>query len=457
MLSKTLPNLLLLASKLKNQVEVVVSDNCSTDETEQVVGELQKKYSFRYNRNEQNIQFAGNIVKLVKELARGRYCWLLGDDDYLLPEKLEYVINVMSENDDCAYFFVNSYFLSKRNMLAFIDHPQDFNFGKKEILFNLKMDYRVNAWEDIFDKKIKSSSQLHIGIMNSIFERNIWVSGIDSLKENLKKQTEYSVEQAFPQTKILVKTMIGRPSYYMKEYCTVCNASNQEWLKICFLLSTKLFLDLINEYKKSNIKDSQFNFLIEDYYKYYCIPNLIDYRVKRKYANKSYISNDDESDMHFNVSSFFSKLLLDKKFVKLYIRELERRLRMSYTPERYLEYLQSVFSTTMKRNLGKSEKIALWGYGETADKLFSCSKSLRRKITVIVDVDEKKHGLKPLNNDIMINAPDYLIVNKVDAIIITTDFYTDEIIRMIKDSVKYDVKVITSKRVYCINEGMRYE
>ena len=117
--------------------------------------------------------------------------------------------------------------------------------------------------------------------------------------------------------------------------------------------------------------------------------------------------------------------------------------------DKYEYYTESFFTSSIKSLLKGNKKVALWGYGEIGDSM--CRKGkLKSKISIIVDIDEKKHGLKPLNNGIVINPPEHLIDNEVDVILIATNVYTGDIIRFIKQNIKYEVIVVTNNKSYCI-------
>ena len=63
-------------------LEVVISDDCSTDDTEPRIRELKTKYKFpiTYHRNASNIGYDANYRKCI-ELATGDYCLVIGNDD----------------------------------------------------------------------------------------------------------------------------------------------------------------------------------------------------------------------------------------------------------------------------------------------------------------------------------------------------------------------------------------
>lgn len=66
---------------LGGQIEIVISDNCSTDHTPRVVEKWATRHSFiRSTRTEWNIGGDSNQVGIVS-LAAGKFVWLFGDDD----------------------------------------------------------------------------------------------------------------------------------------------------------------------------------------------------------------------------------------------------------------------------------------------------------------------------------------------------------------------------------------
>jgi glycosyltransferase involved in cell wall biosynthesis len=79
------------------QIELILSDNSTTDETAGYAESLTSTTRLKYYRNEENVGAGGNYIKCV-ERAHGRYVWLFGDDELLKQGAIAKVINVLKEH-----------------------------------------------------------------------------------------------------------------------------------------------------------------------------------------------------------------------------------------------------------------------------------------------------------------------------------------------------------------------
>lgn len=108
---KVLALLRFLSSELENNVfvndiEIIVSDNCSTDDTKEMVSQFTGGSNFFiYHRNQSNLGLIGNLHKLV-EISQGDYIWFMGDDDVYYKNILCAVYNKLKEKA-LDYIFVN--------------------------------------------------------------------------------------------------------------------------------------------------------------------------------------------------------------------------------------------------------------------------------------------------------------------------------------------------------------
>lgn len=96
-----LSNLQIIEKQTYNFIEVVVSDDCSTDDTQEKILNLKDAYRFpiKYFRFGQNMGYDRNFRKSM-ELATGEYCFILGNDDTLFePETVSKLAEFLQQND----------------------------------------------------------------------------------------------------------------------------------------------------------------------------------------------------------------------------------------------------------------------------------------------------------------------------------------------------------------------
>lgn len=80
-----------ILSQAGDDVEIIVIDGASTDETSEIIKSYQGQFQrISYIRRNECVGVDRDIALSV-EMARGEYCWLMSDDDKLEPNALEYV------------------------------------------------------------------------------------------------------------------------------------------------------------------------------------------------------------------------------------------------------------------------------------------------------------------------------------------------------------------------------
>jgi len=94
------------------EVEIIISDNASTDDTEQIVRKFANTYSntIKYFKNEVNVGFDRNVDYLFRKAA-GRYVHVLGDDDYLSDNAIDKILGVIKRGVDYGILLLNIGFL----------------------------------------------------------------------------------------------------------------------------------------------------------------------------------------------------------------------------------------------------------------------------------------------------------------------------------------------------------
>lgn len=96
---------LILPQIKKSNVEIVVTDNSSNDETEKKLELVVKQNSnISYFRNNRNIGFAKNLKKAIF-YSSGNYIWLLSDDDTPNPKSIKKILNAIELKKKGWIFF----------------------------------------------------------------------------------------------------------------------------------------------------------------------------------------------------------------------------------------------------------------------------------------------------------------------------------------------------------------
>lgn len=99
-----------LNSDNRDLIEIIVSNNASTDNTDEVVRDyISKGMELSYYKNTENLGADGNFLQCVDKAA-GKYVLLLGDDDYLALGAVDRVLEVLLSDDYGAVYI-------SRNML----------------------------------------------------------------------------------------------------------------------------------------------------------------------------------------------------------------------------------------------------------------------------------------------------------------------------------------------------
>lgn len=81
--------------------ELVITDDCSTDETESIVREFAKTAPFNveFYRNEQNLGYCGNFNAALMKTS-GDLVFLSDQDDVWYPEKIEHILEIAKCNPE---------------------------------------------------------------------------------------------------------------------------------------------------------------------------------------------------------------------------------------------------------------------------------------------------------------------------------------------------------------------
>jgi len=117
-------------------IEIIISDNASTDNTGSIVMKyLDKDSRVKYSRNEVNLGYSGNLNKLI-ELAKSEYIAVYHADDIYQPTIVEEQVNFLNSNPSLGGCFTLGNFIDSNS-----DHfKSDFIYNQENLKDNLIVD-----------------------------------------------------------------------------------------------------------------------------------------------------------------------------------------------------------------------------------------------------------------------------------------------------------------------------
>ncbi|WP_414548678.1 glycosyltransferase family 2 protein [Anabaena sp. CCY 0017] len=101
----------------ESDCEIFVSDNCSTDHTQEIIKKWQNNLTnvtFKSHKNPENLGLIKNIIRCLTS-AETKYIWTIGDDDPIQLRAVNYLINQLKNKENLSLLFLN---FSGRNKLT---------------------------------------------------------------------------------------------------------------------------------------------------------------------------------------------------------------------------------------------------------------------------------------------------------------------------------------------------
>lgn len=92
-----------------SNVEIVVCDNASDDETPRITAQIAATFAnapLRIYRNSHNIGGHPNFLRLVSELAHGDWVWMVGDDDLPTENAIQQILQALENHPNAEFLYV---------------------------------------------------------------------------------------------------------------------------------------------------------------------------------------------------------------------------------------------------------------------------------------------------------------------------------------------------------------
>ena len=233
-LKECLDSIMISVSGYESQIEIIVSDNASTDDTADIIRSFQITYPWiRYHRNNTNIGGERNLFTAAT-MASGEYIWIFGDDDKM---KKEAIANVIKQIDAGYNLIICNYSV----------WAKDFSYIKKTNGLRLGCD-------EVFDNPDELMRRIgyHVGYISSIIIKK------DVFFKCPASECLFYEEYGFPQIYAVYSGIFQHCNAIYISSTLVCNRSENygkiDWCKVFVVGMSKIFEDLANKgYSKNSI------------------------------------------------------------------------------------------------------------------------------------------------------------------------------------------------------------
>lgn len=251
-LENCLNSIILNTNYSKEEIQICISDNCSTDKTEDVVRLAQDKIDIVYHKNKTNIGLAGNFLNVV-DMADGEFIWIIGDDDLLLPFALERITELIGNNIDVDYFYINSFHLESEYLSNF---PRPFDTGKLPDSMESFSSWKTEGetrFMDLINPKI--SFDFLGGMFLSVFRRDMWINNTDKLNSMaIREGVVFShFDNTFPHVKIFANAFCDSKAYFCPTPLSVCLSGVREWAPMYPFIRSVRLVEALTEYRKNGL------------------------------------------------------------------------------------------------------------------------------------------------------------------------------------------------------------
>lgn len=429
-------------------VEVIISDNASLDGTKEYIEplcqELREKHgiNIRYHCNGENIGSCRNFLQ-VSELAQGEYCWILGDDDFILPGGMDRIMQKLCGDCPLDYYlmnYVNVPIGERNDILSVPGQYMACRADAYEVFVKETQDRIFEGWEDLYNLSSKHPARLGTNLSMHLFRRRLWENGrhvIVPEKSSLVGKSAYeeyrlTLDWVFPHIKILSHELVGKKTGYIGTPVFGAGIGSQEHSEENWpLIDVTVLGEVYDWLEEKGAKKQGLEDFLQDY-----LPLAAERIVQ-------ILSDWDESVWkNAGITALFGRWGSRALFYEPFLKTLDQRLIAGHSL-RYIDYTGKYFASMIQQFLQQHKKIAVWGGGQFCISLFGHCSGLAESGCVVVDNNPCLQGKSLENYGVKIHAPVYLKEYQPEVILIASEKYAEEIRREMKQ-MGLECEIITS-------------
>ena len=204
-----------------DEFELIVSNNCSLDHTEDVVQSFIKQgMPICYNCNTENLGSDGNFLKCM-HMAKGKYILLLGDDDYLTEGSIAHILDCL-RGKDYGLLYIDFQSTIKGDIVEYIDHNQMVRKIGRQFTYMSANVFRKDIVDTIDADKYRNTCLLQMPFfmtsclscpVNAVLPQNILIRDVGETAPPQK----YDFIEVFSQNFITISSQILNSYSFIKQ------------------------------------------------------------------------------------------------------------------------------------------------------------------------------------------------------------------------------------------------
>lgn len=328
-LAHSLPLILEQTRPYQDMIEVVVCDNTSTDNTPAVVQGMGHYANLYFYRNEKNVGMLGNL-SVSSRRGRGRYIWVIGDDDLLVEGTLERILAAIVHHPDSELLYLNYAF-------THFDQPKDLVDVRKVIdgaraISDQFQDEATPRIARIAAKSENCFTAIYCLIFRADHARRVY-------SQDTSGPPFSTLMTCVPTADYICRNMFDRPGYWIGDPGVVVNM-NVSWIRYASLYILERFPELFELMEEKGADPREINVLRARQ-----IPNMLHY------FNEIYFGTHRENIPYFSAARMvrrFQHLPLFREhwqgFANVYQKAFQEGLveDPSFTPE---DFKKTIFNS----------------------------------------------------------------------------------------------------------------
>jgi len=224
-------------------VEILVSDNCSEDNTKEIIESNKENCNFLYYfRNKENLGFNLNMFSLVDRYAKGKFCWVLGDDDFVDIDALNYIIPLLKSNVDLKYLNLNFRISNIEEYRSFINKEID----------NRNIDILWGTFSSAIDENTSIGNLLATFMSTSVFLREDFFT---YPKDKFSVTSWTNFYSTFPNAYLMATLFSKEKVAYIKEPLITAIEDVKDWDDKVEMIFTKYIPQMYSYFLSLGIKE----------------------------------------------------------------------------------------------------------------------------------------------------------------------------------------------------------